>query len=136
MLLECIDLEKNYGNKQVLKGIDLQLEKGRIIGLLGKNGTGKSTLLKLINDLLTPDGGKILFQGKPIGVESKKRISFLSERTYLDKSMKVCQVIDFFKDFYEDFDSEKAKILLKDLSLDENMRLSKMSKGMQEKEGA
>ena len=133
MLLECRGVEKNYGNKKILKGIDLQLEEGRIIGLLGKNGTGKSTLLKLINDLLTLDGGEILFQGKPIGVESKKRISFLSERTYLDKSMKVSQVIDFFKDFYEDFDAEKAKILLKDLSLDENMRLSKMSKGMQEK---
>ena len=133
MLLECIGVEKKYGNKKVLKGIDLQLEEGRIIGLLGKNGTGKSTLLKLINDLLTLDGGKILFQGKPIGVESKKRISFLSERTYLDKSMRVLQVLDYFSDFYEDFDAEKAKRLLKDLSLDVNMRLSGMSKGMQEK---
>ena len=133
MLLECIGVEKNYGNKKVLQGIDLQLEEGRIIGLLGKNGTGKSTLLKLINDLLTLDGGTILFQGKPIGVESKKRISFLSERTYLDKSMKVVQVVDYFSDFYEDFDAGKAKRLLQDLSLDENMRLSKMSKGMQEK---
>ena len=133
MLLECIGVEKKYCNKKVLKGIDLQLEEGRIIGLLGKNGTGKSTLLKLINDLLTLDGGKILFQGKPIGVESKKRISFLSERTYLDKSMRVLQVLDYFSDFYEDFDAEKAKRLLKDLSLDVNMRLSGMSKGMQEK---
>lgn len=133
MLLECIGVEKKYGNKKVLNGIDLQLEEGRIIGLLGKNGTGKSTLLKLINDLLTLDGGKILFQGKPIGVESKKRISFLSERTYLDKSMRVLQVLDYFSDFYEDFDAEKAKRLLKDLSLDVNMRLSGMSKGMQEK---
>ena len=133
MLLECIGVEKKYGNKKVLKGIDLQLEEGRIIGLLGKNGTGKSTLLKLINDLLTLDGGKILFQGKPIGVESKKRISFLSERTYLDKSMRVLQVLDYFSDFYEDFDAEKAKRLLKELSLDVNMRLSGMSKGMQEK---
>lgn len=133
MLLECIGVEKSFGDKKVLKGIDLRLEKGRIIGLLGKNGTGKSTLLKLINDLLTLDDGKILFQGEPIGVESKKRISFLSERTYLDKSMKVSQVIAYFSDFYEDFDAEKAKRLLKDLSLDEEMRLQKMSKGMQEK---
>ena len=133
MLLEFIGVEKKYGNKKVLNGINLQLEEERIIGLLGKNGTGKSTLLKLINDLLTLDGGKILFQGKPIGVESKKRISFLSERTYLDKSMRVLQVLDYFSDFYEDFDAEKAKRLLKDLSLDVNMRLSGMSKGMQEK---
>jgi len=133
MLLECIGVEKSYGSKKVLDGVDLRLEEGRIIGLLGKNGTGKSTLLKLINDLLTPDAGQILFQGKPIGVESKKRISYLPERTYLDKSMKVREVLAFFQDFYVDFDAEKAKKLLKDLDLDENMRLTKMSKGMQEK---
>lgn len=133
MLLECIDVKKRFGNKTVLDGVDLRLEEGRIIGLLGKNGTGKSTLLKLINDLLTLDGGKILFRGGAIGVESKKRISYLPERTYLDKTMKVSEVIRFFSDFYEDFDAQKAGRLLKDLSLDENMRLQKMSKGMQEK---
>ncbi len=133
MLLECIDVKKRFGNKTVLDGVDLRLEEGRIIGLLGKNGTGKSTLLKLINDLLTLDGGTILFRGGEIGVESKKRISYLPERTYLDKTMKVSEVIRFFSDFYEDFDAQKAGRLLKDLSLDENMRLQKMSKGMQEK---
>ena len=133
MLLECRDVTKSYGNKKVLDGIDLDLEKGRIIGLLGKNGTGKSTLLKLINGLLTLDGGQITFQGEPIGVESKRRIAFLPERTYLDKSMTVHQVIAYFSDFYDNFDAEKARKLLKDLSLDESMRLQKMSKGMQEK---
>ena len=133
MLLECKGVEKSYGNKKVLDRVDLQLQEGRIIGLLGKNGTGKTTLLKLINDLLTLDGGEILFQGGPIGVESKKRIAYLPERTYLDKSMTVREVIRFFSDFYDNFDSEKARRLLKDLSLDEQMRLSKMSKGMQEK---
>lgn len=133
MLLECRDVTKSYGNKKVLDGIDLVLEKGRIIGLLGKNGTGKSTLLKLINGLLTLDGGQITFQGEPIGVESKRRIAFLPERTYLDKSMTVHQVIAYFSDFYDNFDAEKARKLLKDLSLDESMRLQKMSKGMQEK---
>ena len=133
MLLECIDVKKSFGRKAVLDGINLRLEEGRIIGLLGKNGTGKSTLLKLMNDLLTPDGGRILFRGEEIGVESKKRISYLPERTYLDKTMKVSEVIGFFSDFYEDFDAQKARRLLKDLSLDESMRLQKMSKGMQEK---
>lgn len=133
MLLECKGVQKSYGSKKILHQVDFSLEEGRIVGLLGKNGTGKSTLLKLINDLLIPDGGEILFLGKPIGIESKKRIAYLPERTYLDKSMKVCEVLRFFADFYENFDLEKAKALLKDLSLDENMRLSKMSKGMQEK---
>lgn len=133
MLLECIGIEKSFGNKKVLDGIDLAIEEGRIVGLLGKNGTGKSTLLKLINDLLTPDCGKILFRGGEIGVESKKKIAFLPERTYLDKSMTVRQVFRYFSDFYEDFDVEKARRLLRDLSLDESMRLQKMSKGMQEK---
>lgn len=133
MLLECIGIEKSFGNKKVLDGIDLAIEEGRIVGLLGKNGTGKSTLLKLINDLLTPDCGKIRFRGEEIGVESKKKIAFLPERTYLDKSMTVRQVFRYFSDFYEDFDVEKARRLLSDLSLDEGMRLQKMSKGMQEK---
>ena len=133
MLLECVGIEKSYGDKKVLSGVDLQIEPGRIVGLLGKNGTGKSTLLKLINDLLTPDCGQILFNGEPIGVESKKRIAFLPERTYLDKSMKVSEVFRYFQDFYDNFDIEKARKLLKDLALDENMRLQKMSKGMQEK---
>jgi ABC-2 type transport system ATP-binding protein len=133
MLLECIGIEKSFGDTKVLKDIHLKIPEGRIIGLLGKNGTGKSTLIKIINDLLVPDKGEVLFQGKKIGVESKKRISFLPERTYLDKSMTVKKVLDYFQDFYEDFDSEKARKLLLDLSLDEKMQLGKMSKGMQEK---
>ena len=132
-LLECIDLEKSFGNKKILKDINLTIPRGKIIGLLGKNGTGKTTLIKIINDLLTPTSGKVLVNGKEIGVESKKIISYLPERTYLDKSMSVEKVIKYFEDFYEDFNSEKAKKLLKDLNLDVNMKLSKMSKGMQEK---
>ena len=132
-LLKCIDVNKSYGNKQVLKDVNLIVNKGRIIGLLGKNGTGKSTLIKLINDLLTIDSGKILIDGKEVGVESKKIISYLPERTYLDKSMTVNNVIEYFEDFYDNFDSEKARNLLKDLELDTNQKLSKMSKGMQEK---
>lgn len=132
-LLECINLNKNYGKKNVLKDINLTIPRGKIIGLLGKNGTGKSTLIKLINDLLTPTSGKILVNGNEIGVESKRIISYLPERTYLDKSMTVKEVVKFFKEFYDNFDTEKAKKLLADLDLDMNQKLSKMSKGMQEK---
>ena len=132
-ILEIKKLNKSFDNKEVLKNVNLKLTGGKIIGLLGKNGAGKTTLIKLINDLLTPTSGEILVKGKPIGVESKKRISYLPERTYLNKQMKVSEVLDFFKDFYEDFDYKKAEKLLKDLDLDINMKLSKMSKGMQEK---
>ena len=132
-LVECINLNKNYGNKKVLKDINLTIESGKIIGLLGKNGTGKSTLIKLINDLLTPTSGEVLVKGKKVGVDSKKVISYLPERTYLDKSMTINEVIKYFEDFYDNFDSKKARKLLKDLDLDENAKLSKMSKGMQEK---
>ena len=132
-LLECINLEKSFGNKKILKNVNLKISGGKIIGLLGKNGTGKSTLIKLINDLLTADNGKILINGKEIGVESKKVISYLPERTYLDKTMTVENVIKYFSEFYTDFNCEKAKKLLNDLGLDIKQKLNKMSKGMQEK---
>ena len=132
-LLICKGVNKNYGDKKVLKDVNFSIPRGKIIGLLGKNGAGKSTLIKLINDLLTLDSGEILIDGMKIGVESKKIISYLPERTYLDKSMTVNEVIDMFSVFYDNFDSKKARKLLKDLKLDVNSRLSKMSKGMQEK---
>ena len=132
-LVKCININKSFGNKKILKDINLTVPRGKIIGLLGKNGTGKSTLIKLINDLLTPTSGKILVNGKEIGIDSKKTISYLPERTYLDKSMAVNQVIEYFEDFYDNFDSRKARQLLKDLDLDTTQKLSKMSKGMQEK---
>ena len=132
-LLEINDLNKSFDNKEILKDINLSIQRGKIIGLLGKNGVGKTTLIKLINDLLTPTSGEILIKGKKIGVETKKVISYLPERTYLNKQMKVSEVISYFEDFYDNFDSEKAKKLLKDLDLDINQKLTKMSKGMQEK---
>lgn len=132
-ILKCTNLSKSFGDKQVLKNINLEIQEGRIIGLLGKNGTGKSTLIKLINDLLTATSGEILIKGEKIGVESKKIISYLPERTYLDKSWTVNEVIRFFEEFYDNFDAQKARKLLSDLSLDTKMKLSKMSKGMQEK---
>lgn len=132
-LLKITNVEKSFGNKKILKNINLDIKRGKIIGLLGKNGMGKTTLIKLINDLLTCDSGTILINGKPVGIESKKIISYLPERTYLDKTMTINQVIKYFKDFYDNFDDSKAYKLLKDLDLDTNQKLSKMSKGMQEK---
>ena len=132
-LLEINNLNKSFDNKEILKDINLSIQSGKIIGLLGKNGVGKTTLIKIINDLLTPTSGEILIKGQKIGVETKKVISYLPERTYLNKQMKVSEVISYFGDFYDNFDSEKAKKLLKDLDLDINQKLAKMSKGMQEK---
>ena len=132
-ILEYKAVSKSFGEKQVLKNINLQIEANKIIGLLGKNGSGKSTLFKLANDLLTASSGEVLIDGKPVSVESKKIVSYLPERPYLSPSMKVIDAIKLFETFYEDFDSKKAENLLKDLELDKDMRLSKMSKGMKEK---
>lgn len=132
-LLEIKNLYKNYGEKQVLNNITLTVPRGKIIGLLGKNGTGKTTLIKLINGLLTPTEGEIVFEGEKIGPQSKLNIAYLPERTYLDKSMTINETLKFFKEFYSNFDIDKAKDLLKKLDLDENQKIIKMSKGMQEK---
>ena len=132
-LLECKHLYKEFDGKTILKDINLTIPRGKIIGLLGKNGMGKTTLIKLINDLLTPTSGEILINGEKPGVKSKAIISYLPERTYLDKEMTIKQVIKYFEEFYKNFDTQKAIKLLKDLNLDIDTKISKMSKGMQEK---
>lgn len=132
-LLECKQLSKMYDGKIALQNVNLTIPRGKIIGLLGKNGSGKTTLIKLINDLLVPSYGEVLINGEKPGVNSKKIISYLPERTYLDKSMTVKETFKYFSEFYDNFDIEKAKELLKDLDLDINLKLSKMSKGMKEK---
>ena len=133
VLLECKNLCKEFDGKPILKNINLTIPKDKIIGLLGKNGMGKTTLIKLINDLLTPTSGEVLINGEKPGVNSKKIIAYLPERTYLDKNMTITEVLKYFTEFYDNFNKEKARKLLKDLNLDENKKLSKMSKGMQEK---
>lgn len=132
-LIECKNLCKEFEGKEILKNIELTIPRGKIIGLLGKNGTGKTTLIKLINDLLTPTSGEILINGKKPGVESKKIISYLPERTYLDKTMTIKQAFHYFEDFYDNFNQERAIKLLKDLDLSLDKKISQMSKGMQEK---
>lgn len=133
VLLECKRLNKKFSQKQALKDVNLEVSTGKIVGLLGPNGSGKTTLIKLINNLLTPTSGEVLINGKQPGVESKSIISYLPERTYFNRNMSVKKTLDFFADFYKDFDLKRARKLLKDLDLDEDQRISAMSKGMQEK---
>lgn len=133
MLLECKNVCKSYGRKEILKDINLSLPSGKIVGLLGKNGSGKTTLIKAINGLLALDKGEILIDGKNVGVESKKIISYLPERNYLNVHKKVKDIIDYFSDFYDDFDKEKAYKLLNNLNIKAEDKLVTMSKGMREK---
>lgn len=132
-ILEVKNIDKSFGSKKIIEKVSFTIGKGKIVGLLGKNGSGKSTIIKMINDLLTIDEGEILVCGERIGVETKSMISYLPERTYFESSQKVSEIIDFFAEFYDDFDKDKACRLLKDLDLDINDSMSKMSKGMKEK---
>ena len=132
-LVKCNGLYKDYGFKKVLKDINIAIPKGRIVGLLGSNGSGKTTLIKLINDLITPTKGEVLINGEKPGVNSKKIISYLPERTYLNMDMKVSEILEYFSDFYSDFDTQKAIKLLKKLNISTTDRLKTMSKGTKEK---
>ena len=132
-ILECKDLTKRYCNKTALDQISFSLMPGKIIGLLGPNGSGKTTLIKLLNGLLVPTEGHIFIDGLAPGVETKKFVSYLPERTYLNSWMKVCDIIDFFQDFYEDFDKARAYDMLKRLNINPSDRLRTMSKGTKEK---
>lgn len=133
ILLECRNLSKKFDNKYVLDNINIKIPKGKIIGLLGKNGSGKTTLIKLINDLLTPTSGEILFKGEKIGVKSKRKIAYLPDKTYLDSSKKVKDVLKFFNDFYDNFNLKKANKLIDELNIDMDCPIYKMSKGVKEK---
>ena len=128
-LIEFKNVSKDYGTFQALKNINLQIEPGKIYGLLGPNGSGKTTIIKLINDLLTPTEGSILIKGQKPGVDSKKIISYLPERTYLNTNSKVSEIISLF----EDFNKDKALKLLNDLNIDKDAKLKTMSKGTKEK---
>lgn len=132
-IVQCMGLTKSYGGKLALNQIYLNLERGRIIGLLGPNGSGKSTLIKLMNGLLKPSVGEILIDGQRPGIDSKAKISYLPERTYLPGGMKVIEVVQYFQDFYADFRVERAYDMLSRLQIPPNERLKNLSKGMKEK---
>jgi ABC-2 type transport system ATP-binding protein len=132
-ILECKELSKRFGSNQALDKVDLSLEAGRVIGLLGPNGSGKTTLIKLANGLLTPTSGKILIDGKKPGKATKAIVSYLPDREYLPEWMTARQVMDFFEDFYPDFQRSKAQEMLTQLGISANMRIKQMSKGTREK---
>ncbi|MDD6294163.1 MAG: ABC transporter ATP-binding protein [Lachnospiraceae bacterium] len=133
IILEARDLTKSYGPKTALNGLNLTLEKGKIIGLLGPNGSGKSTFIKLCNGIIQPTKGELLIGGYEVGIETKKIVSYLPERTYLDDNMSPVQMINFFSDFYEDFDANKAFDMLSSLKVNPKDKMKTMSKGTKEK---
>lgn len=132
-LVECKGLKKSYGKRPVIHDMSLELEPGKIIGLLGPNGSGKTTLIKILAGILSRNDGEVSIDGKQIGVESKKIVSYLPERTYFSTSMKVKETIEFFEDFYEDFHRERAEQMLANLGIDLNSKIKQLSKGTREK---
>ena len=126
-------LTKVYGNTLAVNNLNLTIQRGKIIGLLGPNGSGKTTLIKIINGLLTPTAGSILINGMAPGPETKARIAYLPERTYLQSGMKVCDLVDFFEDFYADFDKNRAFSMLSALNIQPTAQLKTLSKGTKEK---
>ena len=133
-ILECKNICKSYKkNFPVLYNFNIEIPTGRIIGLLGPNGCGKSTLMKLISGLLQADSGEILISGNPVGEKSKALISYLPERTYFSSNMRVSELVDYFEDFYSDFDTQRAYKLLADLGIDPEASLKALSKGTKEK---
>ena len=132
-IVEIKNVYKSYSKKEVISNMNLNIPKGKIVGLLGPNGSGKSTLIKLINGLLQPNSGDVLIDGIKPSIETKRIVSYLPERTYLNDWMKVSDILNFFNDFYDDFDIDKAMDMVKSLNIDINEKLKTMSKGTKEK---
>lgn len=132
-IIECRNLTKTFGPVKALDNISLPIPQGKIVGLLGPNASGKTTFIKILNELLTPTSGQVTIDGYEPGIETKKIVSYLPERTYLNDWMRVSDLINFFSDFYENFKPEKAYDMLKRLGIDSKDRLKTMSKGTKEK---
>ena len=132
-IIEIKGLTKSYLNKKALNNVDLNLEKGKVIGILGPNGSGKTTMIKIITGILRQSKGDILVDGKKPGVYTKSVVSYLPDRNFLYEWMNIQDGINFYKDFYKDFDENKAYELLKFMKLDRNAKISSLSKGMTEK---
>ena len=133
VLLETRLLSKDFNGKRALHNINLSIYRGKIIGLLGPNGSGKTTFIKLLSGLIQPTEGEIRINGKPIGIESKNAVAYLPDKSYLNEWMKVSDLITMFGEFYSNFDTALAKKLVNDLGIDEKARLKTLSKGNQEK---
>ena len=133
MILETTNLKKNFFTKTALKGVSLTLESGRILGLMGPNGSGKTTFLKIVAGLQKPSGGTFTVDGKKAGYDTKSTVSFLPDRNTLYPWMQAIDAIDFYADFYADFDRNKAIDMLSFMKLEKTERVKTMSKGMIEK---
>ncbi|KAJ49755.1 ABC-2 type transport system ATP-binding protein [Clostridium tetanomorphum] len=132
-LLKVENLTKSYFGKKALNLVNIEITKGKIVGILGPNGSGKTTLLKILAGLLKQSSGQVLIDGKEPGVYTKSIVAYLPDKPFLYKWMKIKDAIAFYKDFYKDFNEEKAKELLKFMNLDENSKVTTLSKGMTEK---
>ena len=132
-LVEITNLTKKYGANTAVNHLSLTLPKGKIIGLLGPNGSGKTTLIKMLNGLLTPTEGTILIDGSHIGPQTKSKVAYLPDRTYLTMNQTIREILDFFQDFYEDFSRERAEEMLKSLGIDPAVKMRTLSKGTKEK---
>ena len=132
-LFELRNLTKRYVRVNALDNINLQLEAGRIVGLLGPNGSGKTTLIKLSNGLLRPTTGEVLIDGESPNPNTKSKVAYLPDKDSLPDWMKVDDIIAYYMDFYQDFDQDRAKEMLGNLNIDPRMKLGKMSKGTKEK---
>lgn len=132
-ILECRELSKSFGKVTALDNLNLSIEAGKVIGLLGPNGSGKTTFIKLANGLLSPSGGELLIDGKKPGPETAAIVSYLPDRLTLPDWMRVRQLLDFYADFYADFERDRAEEMLVRLNIDENTKLKQLSKGNKEK---
>jgi len=132
-IISVKNLSKAYGDHQVLKEVSFELQGGQIIGLLGPNGCGKTSLIKILTGLIHDYQGEVLINGVAPGVESKRMVAYLPEKTYLADWMRAIDAIHYIADFYPDFNKEKALKMLETFQLSPKMRVKAMSKGMQEK---
>lgn len=132
-VLEIKNVHKKYLSHSVLEGVGFSILRGKIVGLLGPNGCGKTTILKLISGLLQLDEGEIRINGICPGQQTKSMISYLPERSYLNDWMKISDILNLFSDFYADFDRERAEQMLTDLKISKEEKLKTMSKGTKEK---
>jgi len=132
-LVEIKGLSKSYLNKKALKNLNLNIEDGRVVGILGPNGSGKTTLIKILTGLLRQSSGEVRVDGKKVGVETKAIVSYLPDRNFLYKWMTIDDAFKFYSDFYSDFDEKRGEELLKFMKLERNMKINSLSKGMTEK---
>lgn len=132
-ILEVNNVYKNIKGKEILKGITFKLERGKVLGIMGPNGQGKTTLLNVIEGFLKLDEGEIKLEGNNISNLTKGKISYLQDMNIFDKSMKIKDAINLYADFFDDFDKEKMQYYLDFMNLDKNSKIKNLSKGMMEK---